>query len=74
MKAPTPTAPPITGISWRAASTHLPYAQPKFGTLCAANAPELYGERFDDNRVKSMMGDSSGFMVLVPHEDVEHDH
>ncbi len=55
-------------------STHLPYAQPKFGTLCAANAPELYGERFDDNRVKSMMGDDAGFMVLVPHEDVEHDH
>ncbi len=55
-------------------STHLPYAQPKFGTPCAANAPELYGERFDDNRVKSMMGDSAGFMVLVPHVDVEHDH
>ncbi len=55
-------------------STHLPYAQPKFGTLCAANAPELYGERFDDNRVKSMMGDGNGFMVLVPHEDVDHDH
>ena len=55
-------------------TTHLPYAQPKFGTLCAANAPELYGERFDDNRVKSMMGDEFGFMVLVPHEDVDHDH
>ena len=55
-------------------STHLPYAQPKFGTPCAANAPELYGERFDDNRVKSMMGDDNGFMVLVPHEDVDHDH
>ena len=55
-------------------TTHLPYAQPKFGTLCAANAPELYGERFDDNRVKSMMGDGNGFMVLVPHEDVDHDH
>lgn len=55
-------------------STHLPYAQPKFGTLCAANAPELYGERFDDNRVKSMMGDEFGFMVLVPHEGADHDH
>ena len=54
--------------------THLPYAQPKFGTLCAANAPELYGHRFDDNRVKSMMGDGNGFMVVVPHEDVDHDH
>ncbi len=55
-------------------ATHLSYAQPTFGTLCAANAPELYGERFDDNRVKSMMGDEHGFMVLVPHEDVDHDH
>ena len=55
-------------------ATHLPYAQPKFGTPCAANAPELYGERLDDNRVKSMMGDEFGFMVLVPHEDVDHDH
>ena len=55
-------------------TTHLPYAQPKFGTLCAANAPDLYGERFDDHRVKSMMGDDNGFMVLVPHEDIDHDH
>ena len=55
-------------------ATHLPYAQPKFGTPCAANMPDLYGERGDDQRVKSMMGDDNGFMVLVPHEDVEHDH
>ena len=55
-------------------ATHLPYAQPKFGALCAANAPELYGERFDNHRVKSMMGDDNGFMVLVPHEDADHDH
>ncbi len=55
-------------------STHLPYAQPKFGTLCAANAPELYGRRVDDNRTKSMMGDGNGFMVLVPHEGSDHDH
>ena len=55
-------------------ATHLPYAQPKFGTLCAANAPELYGHRFDDNKVKSMMGDNNGFMVVVPHDDVDHDH
>ncbi len=54
-------------------STHLPYAQPRFGTLCAANAPELYGERQGDKRVKSMMGDKHGFMVLVPHEDLEHE-
>ena len=55
-------------------TTHLPYAQPNFGTPCAANAPELYGERFDDKRVKSMMGDDNGFMVLVPHEAADHDH
>ena len=55
-------------------ATHLPYAQPKFGTPCAANAPGLYGKRIDDQRVKSMMGDDNGFMVLVPHGDAEHDH
>ena len=55
-------------------TTHLPYAQPKFGTPCAANVPDLYGERLDNQRTKSMMGDGNGFMVLVPHEDVEHDH
>lgn len=55
-------------------ATHLPYAQPRFGTPCAANAPELYGHHVDNHRVKSMMGDGNGFMVVVPHEDVEHDH
>ncbi len=55
-------------------ATHLPYAQPKFGTPCAANTPDIYGERLDDHRVKSMMGDDNGFMVLVPHDDVDHDH
>lgn len=54
--------------------THLPYAQPKFGTPCAANMPDLYGERDFDNLPKSMMGDGNGFMVLVPHEDDGHDH
>ncbi|MXX50409.1 MAG: phytanoyl-CoA dioxygenase family protein, partial [Chloroflexi bacterium] len=55
-------------------STHLPYAQPNFGSPCAANMPQLYGERFDDQRARSMMGDGNGFMVLVPHEDAVHDH
>ncbi len=55
-------------------STHLPYAQPNFGTPCAANMPRLYGERFDDQRTRSMMGDGNGFMVLVPHDEVIHDH
>jgi len=55
-------------------ATHLPYAQPKFGTPCAANAPDLYGQRLDDHHSKSMMGDDNGFMVLLPHEDADHDH
>ena len=55
-------------------TTHLPYAQPRFGTPCAANAPELYSVRYDDGRVKSMMGDDNGFMIVVPHENVDHDH
>ena len=36
--------------------------------------PQLYGERFDDQRTRSMMGDGNGFMVLVPHDEVIHDH
>lgn len=55
-------------------TTHLAYAQPKFGTPCAANAPEIYGQRVDDERPRSMMGDGNGFMILVPHDDDGHDH
>jgi len=55
-------------------TTHLNYAQPKFGTPCAANMPELYGQRVDGDKPTSMMGDDNGFMVLVPHEDDGHDH
>ncbi|MEM6281189.1 MAG: phytanoyl-CoA dioxygenase family protein [Chloroflexota bacterium] len=55
-------------------STHLPYAQPKFGTPCAANAPELYGQRDWSHKPKSMMGDGNGFMIMVPHPDEDHDH
>jgi ectoine hydroxylase-related dioxygenase (phytanoyl-CoA dioxygenase family) len=54
-------------------TTHLPYAQPKFGTLCAANAPELYGQRIFDDKPHSMMGDGNGFMITVPHGDPDHD-
>lgn len=54
--------------------THLDYAQPRFGTPCAANMPEVYGQRVDDERPRSMMGDGNGFMILVPHEDDDHDH
>ena len=55
-------------------STHLPYAQPAFGTPCAANLPALYGERADDHRTRSMMGDDNGFMVVVPHDNGASDH
>ncbi|MDZ4765139.1 MAG: phytanoyl-CoA dioxygenase family protein [Chloroflexota bacterium] len=55
-------------------TTHLPYAQPKFGTLCAANAPELYGQRIFDNKPHSMMSDgNNGYMIAVPHGDSDHD-
>ena len=55
-------------------TTHLDYAQPKFGTPCAANVPELYGQWVDNEKPTSMMGDGNGFMVLVPHEGDDHDH
>lgn len=53
--------------------THLPYAQPKFGTPCAANTPEPHPEhRF---RAMSMMSDGSGLMILTAHgDDHDHDH
>jgi hypothetical protein len=55
-------------------TTHLAYAQPKFGTLCAANAPELYGQRLFDEKPHSMMGDgSNGYMIRVPHGDPNHE-
>jgi hypothetical protein len=47
--------------------THLEYAQPKFGTPCAANRPDLYGERVFDIKPKSMMGDN-GYMIVTPHD------
>ncbi len=54
-------------------TTHLAYAQPKFGTLCAANAPEVYGQRFFDAKTHSMMGDGNGFMITAPHGDPDHE-
>jgi ectoine hydroxylase-related dioxygenase (phytanoyl-CoA dioxygenase family) len=54
-------------------TTHLPYAQPKFGTPCAANRPDLYGERVFVGKSKSMMSDN-GFMIVTPHlKDVDED-
>ena len=51
-------------------TTHLPYAQPKFGTPCAANTPAPVQEhRF---RAMSMMPSSNGLMILTAHAD-KHD-
>jgi hypothetical protein len=52
--------------------THLPYAQPRFGTPCAANQPNLYGQR--PPRPKSMMGNDNGLMILTAHAEEDHDH
>jgi phytanoyl-CoA hydroxylase len=49
-------------------ATHLPYAQPKFGTPCAANQPQ----EVEAEESMSMMGDA-GIMKLMPHGD-EKDH
>ncbi len=55
-------------------TTHLPYAQPRFGTPCAANRPDLYGERPARPKAKSMMGNKSGLMILTAHdEEVDED-
>ena len=46
--------------------SHLPYAQPKFGTPCAANAPrpeKTFGP------AQSMMGKDDGMMGAMPHAD-----
>lgn len=52
-------------------TTHLPYAQPKFGTPCAANMPAPSREhRF---RAMSMMPSSNGLMILTAHGDEEDD-
>jgi ectoine hydroxylase-related dioxygenase (phytanoyl-CoA dioxygenase family) len=55
-------------------NTHMNYAQPKFGTPCAANMPEVYGDVTNNPKPKSMMGDGNGFMIVVPHGEDEDDH
>jgi phytanoyl-CoA hydroxylase len=47
-------------------TTHLPYAQPKFGTPCAANAPRPAAAA---GAPKSMMGMDDGMMGDIPHGD-----
>jgi phytanoyl-CoA hydroxylase len=49
-------------------STHLPYAQPKFGTPCAANAPRPAPDS-GQPQLKSMMGMDDGMMGAMPHAD-----
>lgn len=52
--------------------THLPYAQPKFGTPCAANQPR---PAKDASQPASMMGMEDGNMGEMPHGSEDgHDH
>ena len=46
--------------------THLAYAQPKFGTPCAANAPQAKNGAAEP---ASMMGMDNGLMGVMPHSD-----
>jgi len=48
--------------------THLPFAQPKFGTPCAANQPRLKSSQHPA-RPMSMMGDEDGMMAPAMHAD-----
>ncbi|HEX5690065.1 MAG TPA: phytanoyl-CoA dioxygenase family protein [Roseiflexaceae bacterium] len=50
-------------------TTHLPYAQPQFGTPCAANQPRPAAGPM---RPASMMPGADGMMTMTPHGD-EHD-
>jgi phytanoyl-CoA hydroxylase len=52
-------------------NTHLPYAQPRFGTPCAANVPEWRGNA-SLGKPASMMGDDSGMMSMSEHGE-DHD-
>ncbi len=54
-------------------TTHLPYAQPRFGTPCAANRPDLYGPRAPREKVMGMMPSGSGLMILTAHAEKDHD-
>lgn len=54
-------------------NTHLPYAQPLFGTPCAANIPELRASGTHSGKQMSMMGDEGGMMSMSPHGEDEDD-
>ncbi len=52
--------------------THMEYAQPLYGTPCAANAPKA---TVDPGDLKSMMGMPDDMMAPMPHGDEDdHDH
>ena len=52
-------------------STHLPYAQPAFGTPCAANQPAASGNTAA--APMGMMGDDDGMMTPMMHGTDDHD-
>ena len=51
-------------------ATHLPYAQPRFGTPCAANQPQQRSA--PAARPMSMMPGGDGMMTMTPHGE-DHD-
>jgi hypothetical protein len=54
-------------------TTHLPYAQPRFGTPCAANQPRPPAAHAGGRRPMSMMGGDDGMMGMAPHPEQDHD-
>ena len=55
-------------------TTPLPYAQPMFGTPCAANQPPAPKKQENaQGQIMSMMGSDSGLMTLSPHGDPQDD-
>jgi ectoine hydroxylase-related dioxygenase (phytanoyl-CoA dioxygenase family) len=52
-------------------TTHLPYAQPRFGTPCAANQQSKAGAV--NSAPMSMMADDAGMMSATPHADMQDD-
>jgi hypothetical protein len=54
-------------------TTHLPYAQPLFGTPCAANTAITRDARYSRGQPMSMMPGDDGMMGMTPHGDPDHD-
>jgi ectoine hydroxylase-related dioxygenase (phytanoyl-CoA dioxygenase family) len=50
--------------------THLPYAQPRFGTSCAANTPQPTPPHPRGERPVSMMPGANDLMILTAHPDM----